>query len=65
MDTLDKNVETLIEGARLHGENSDPDHEVGDLQDLLRECWKLMAPSQRYLVLCSAAGATCINETGD
>lgn len=37
----------LVEAARLHGENSDPDHEVGDLQDLFFACWRVMSPAQR------------------
>jgi hypothetical protein len=32
-----RDVGTYIAAARQHGEDSEPDHEVGDLQDLLRE----------------------------
>lgn len=32
--------------ARLHGENDDPDHEVGDLQDALQHCLTLMTEEQ-------------------
>jgi len=42
---------SLLEGARLHGENSDPDHEVGDLCDFLIACWSAMSPEQRALAL--------------
>jgi len=33
--------------AQAHGEDSDPDHEVGDLQDFLRAAFKIMTPEQR------------------
>jgi len=45
----------LMEAARLHGENSEPDHEVGDLQDLFFACWLVMTPEQRALVLSDPA----------
>lgn len=41
----------LLECAREHGENSDPDHEVGDLQDLFVSCWRVMTPDQRRRAL--------------
>lgn len=40
-------MERLIDAARAHGEQSDPDHEVGDLQGILRDCWAVMTPEQR------------------
>lgn len=40
-------IDIILEAARRHGEQSEPDHEVGDLQDALRICWKLMTPTQR------------------
>jgi hypothetical protein len=40
-------IELCILGAQAHGQNSDPDHEVGDLQDGLREMWELLTPEQR------------------
>ena len=45
----------LIEAARFHGENSEPDHEVGDLQDLFLACWPVMSPEQRALALSDSA----------
>ncbi len=51
-DRLSKEfVYSLIECAATHGENSEPDHEVGDLQDLLVSCWSVMSPEQRGLAL--------------
>lgn len=40
-------IEDLLACAQAHGEDDDPDHEVGDLQDLLRACWAVMTPEQR------------------
>lgn len=40
-------VETLIDAARAHGEESEPDHEAGDLQDFLRSAWRLMDDDAR------------------
>jgi hypothetical protein len=42
--------ERLIAAAKKHGENSNPDHEVGDLQDILRSCFEVMTPEQRKQV---------------
>jgi hypothetical protein len=36
-----------MEGAKRHGIESDPDHEVGDLQDMLVACWATMGPEER------------------
>jgi hypothetical protein len=40
-------IEVVLEAAKLHGEDSDPDHEVGDLQDFARLCWKRLTPDQK------------------
>lgn len=32
-------IEFYIETAETHGAESEPDHEVGDLQDFLRAAW--------------------------
>ena len=47
----DQHLETLVDMAKQHGEDSEPDHEVGDLQDLLRAAWQLMSDSQRLELL--------------
>jgi len=44
-------VYSLLKAARLHGEDSEPDHEVGDLWALLIACWSQMSPEQRTLAL--------------
>jgi hypothetical protein len=36
----------IITKAQQHGEDSDPDHEVGDLQDSLRAALSLMTSNQ-------------------
>lgn len=50
--TGDGRLETFIEAAHAHGMNSDePDHEVGDLQELLRAAWELLSePAKRSFV---------------
>ena len=42
-----KDVDTYTHAAFVHGEDSEGDHEVGDLQDLLRAAWGLMTEEQR------------------
>jgi hypothetical protein len=42
-----RDVDTYIHAAFVHGEESEGDHEVGDLQDLLRAAWALMTEEQR------------------
>ncbi len=42
-----RDVEFLLKAATRHGEDSEPDHEVGDLQDFLRAAWNLMTPAQQ------------------
>jgi hypothetical protein len=40
-------LEKLMAAARQHGLDSDPDQEVGDLQDVLRSCWDRLSPEAR------------------
>lgn len=40
-------VSFYLDAAKQHGEDSEPDHEVGDLQAFLTVAWSLMSPSQR------------------
>lgn len=47
MAVKDAAIEILIDGAQQHGEDSEPDHEVGDLQDFLRAMWGMLTPRQR------------------
>ena len=41
----------LLECAREHGENSEPDHEVGDIRTFFLACWAIMTPGQRTIAL--------------
>ena len=45
--TTDDLLEKLLATARAHGEESDPDHEVGDLQAVLASCWRRLTEAQR------------------
>jgi hypothetical protein len=40
-------AERIIASAEEHGRRSDPDHEVGDLQDAVRALWAALSPEQR------------------
>jgi hypothetical protein len=44
-DVMDAN--TYTHAAFVHGEDSEGDHEVGDLQDLFRAAWSLMTEEQK------------------
>jgi hypothetical protein len=37
----------LLDSAEQHGEDGDPDHEVGDLRDILEYAWTLLTLAQR------------------
>jgi hypothetical protein len=38
--------EFYLSVAQTHGEDSEPDHEVGDLQEFFRTVWLLLTPEQ-------------------
>ena len=40
-------VERFLSSALRHGVDSDPDHEVGDLQEYLRSMWEILTPEQK------------------
>jgi len=40
-------VETYIDAAKQHGLDSEPDHETGDLQTLLRSAWSVLTIEQK------------------
>ncbi len=48
-----RSLDELFDLAKSHGEDSEPDREVGDLQDLCRAMWAVLTPEQRRLVLAS------------
>jgi hypothetical protein len=43
-------LDGLLDAAYQHGEQSERDHEAGDLVEILRSCWNLLEPAQRALV---------------
>lgn len=53
-------VERLLDAARSHGETSGcPDHEVGDLQEILRGAWNTMDAGQKR----AFRGADSVDQT--
>jgi hypothetical protein len=40
-------LEKLLVAAKAHGEESDAEHEVGDLQAVLASCWSRLTEAQR------------------
>jgi hypothetical protein len=52
-DDDDLELEFLLGLAEEHGRDSEPDHEVGDLQDLCRAMWRELQDWQRQRVLAS------------
>lgn len=49
-------LEVMLQAARLHGDTSEADHEIGDLQELVSACWMAMTRSQRRLALAGPLG---------
>lgn len=43
---MDK-LEEILAAAAEHGAQSEPDHEVGDLQDVLSYCWAKLSEKNR------------------
>ncbi len=43
-------VELSLEAAERHGQDSDPDHEIGDLQQLVALLWEHLPPEGRRAV---------------
>ena len=58
-------VEFYIDKAAWHGELSDPDHEVGDLQQYLRQAWALLTPEQRIAFARSAGVQETLSSHAD
>lgn len=56
-------VQVFLDAARQHGEDSEPDHEVGDLQTYFRAAYDMLTPEQRRAMLADADVRSCI-ETG-
>jgi hypothetical protein len=43
-------LDEIFSAARRHGQDSEPEHEVGDLQDALSVAWNLLTPAQQQQV---------------
>jgi len=43
-------LDRLLDAAEAHGKESEPDHEVGDLRDILHSCWQQLSSDQRRAV---------------
>ena len=48
-------LQDILDAAERHGSESDPDHEVGDLQDMLRTAWDMLPKTKRSKLLLEAA----------
>lgn len=46
-----RDIEEIILLAKDHGEESEPDMEIGDLQAALRLVWKILTAYQQEVVL--------------
>ncbi len=59
-------IQHLLNVARQHGEDSEPDHEVGDLQDFMRAAWAQLNDQQKAAFFADPAVAqTYEGATGD
>lgn len=43
-------LDRVIDAAQRHGEESEADHEVGDLQMLAWKLWAVLTPAQRKVI---------------
>jgi hypothetical protein len=59
-----RDVDTYTHAAFVHGEESEGDHEVGDLQDLLRAAWDLMTEEQRINFLFTDEAKAVLSAAG-
>jgi hypothetical protein len=50
-DVGEGGVSVLLVGAHNHGAESDPMHEIGDLQDVVRAAWAILTRAQRAKLL--------------
>jgi hypothetical protein len=58
-DTVEGLEEVLVKKAKQHADDTGEfDHEAGDLQDMLRDAWKVMSPATRAAF---AADATVLH----
>jgi hypothetical protein len=53
--TLDEYLDLILAAAEIHGEEADPEHEVGDLQEVIYEMWSVLTDDQKAVVVASTA----------
>ncbi len=53
--TLDEYLDRILEAAQAHGEDDDPEHEVGDLQGIIHTMWGVLSDEQKAVVVASTA----------
>lgn len=56
----DDKLQMLLAAATNHGNISEPDHEVGDLQELLSAAWSIMDEPQREQLLKSPEASSVL-----
>jgi hypothetical protein len=56
-------AQIFLDAAKQHGQDSEPDHEVGDLQTFFRAAYAMLSPEQRRALLADAEVRDCL-ETG-
>lgn len=61
----DHTLECILNSAQQHGEDSEPDHEVGDLQDALRIAWELLDGKGRQTLISRFFAEVADNELPD
>ena len=49
-----KTLQDILDAAERHGQESEPGHEVGDLQDMLRYTWSILTEGQKDHVMAEA-----------
>lgn len=47
---LDEKLDRVLEAAQAHGEDDDPEHEVGDLQSVIHAMWAVLTDDQKERV---------------
>ena len=58
-------LERILDAAQHHGEDSEPDHEVGDLQEVLRAMWPLVPARDRHKFMTMDIVANLLRDWGD
>lgn len=54
----------LLNAARAHGDGSEPEHEAGDLQDVVLACFEAMSPEQKGEVFAQYRMVELLEEWG-